>query len=305
MNKSKVSEFGKFVYRVTEKIISREKSRNNILSVIIYGSLVDEGYVEGLSDINVCIVTENLVRDLYSLKSILVYRFWNQYKRKLSPEVFPYIVFREFYIRGIPLPVIVVKSGFPIKTDSAIIDLKRREYRCGDLSLYYSLCRAVRELSFSISFFLKRDIAGGIRFLQHSLVHALRSIIIAQEKRVPCTINDILNQLKKMNKDELSNLLSLVTTMKKNAFRLEKSLKRKHLSLRANNSIIVALKKTYNVISLAWRLVGINLVSYEELTNILDKIQATEIVMRCHNNNPILEAYDKNWQYHRIPLFTH
>ena len=297
----KAAEFGNFVYRKADEILLR--TGNRVLSVIVYGSIIDEAYVEGLSDINIALITKGVVNDLYSLRTILSHYFWKRYRKKLSVEVFPYEVFIAFYRNCVPITVIIARKGLVIAGGELINKVLRENCVCGEPSLYYSLCRAIREYSKALLNILHGRIALSIRYLQHSLVHALRAIILRETNELPCTIPEIRENLRKLKRMELLNTFSQIIMLKIRAFNAEKIYKRKRLeSLGPRNPLFKAFKDVFDVLSRAWLSVGINILTFDELIGIIKKLKPIELVMRCQDNYPIIEMYDREERYHRASL---
>ncbi len=288
---------------------------DNVVASAFFGSICfPEEYVPNLSDINVCVITKEVVRDLYLAIFKLKTLCWERTKLHFSFAIYPERLFREFYFEGIPIAILVAHSCQYILGGNYLSDLKKKPYGYGTLAINYSLCSSFTAISLAIEKYLSQIHAEAIRHAYHSARHSLRALIHHETKKFPLNDKEILKTLEKLGDKDLVATYKVFMIHKKKALLIQSKVRKKlkvsspsihKLPLDAlliENITSKLIYKAYELVRDVWKKIhGASLKSLDYIIKRSITLNALEISLRCQDDKPILEIFDGE-ETHTIPL---
>jgi len=273
--------------------------KKNILGASLFGDLTDFLTRKRTIDINLLVITNELIMDQYTAKRDLNQLLGKIIRGHINYFILPRRLFEIFYERAIFPALAGIINGLIIFGENYIQKIKRSmSYSFIPLSYHYVLCYSLRHLSEFITNYMKGNYTEAAKELYLSVKYSLTALLMYLKKKV---LSDATKIQKELNKISMRKVpLDIIRARRFLDFpyviKKVKSLPRYRRNqtltsiIKHTSSFSDLIKIAYTINIECWRLIDKKKAfPLWKVIKLIHECKAVEVEFYCYDDEPVIE----------------
>jgi len=288
----------------------------NLLAVSIYGdACARNDFIPGISEIDVVIVTREIIDDLCFVNEQLNKSCAQLFDSQINFHIIPDELFKTFYIEGIYPAVLAVHSNCYLYNEKYFRELRKVEYKNDRLAINYSLCSGLYRISKAIECLTQRNYKCVIRNLYYSAKFSLSALIHKKLRKLPICNDEITSALNRIrNCGDIRRAYADILEACKSSGEVNAKHHRHYTTIHDQESVLrisdrikameFYFRRSYLINRRCWELIyGEDLLNFDEFLNLLEARSPIDIELLCLDDEPVAIFYIGREEEERIKLF--